>query len=165
MAKHGPKNVFMSDMGSNFWPLATKYATIPDSEIKGLPPMWKRLLTKDIGVLNSHGGYLWLLFSTDQHESVSRVEKMVHKIKLYLKKSQVLNQFLTPNFTSTEMETILSSLVTTINTRPLAIYKNEILTPQSYYFHTFKMSPISDSTIPIINPQKPHQKIKLRMQS
>ena len=65
MAKHGSKNVFMSDMGSNFWPLATRYSTLPDSEIKGLPPMWKRLLTKDIGVLNSHGGYLWLLFSMD----------------------------------------------------------------------------------------------------
>ena len=30
------------------------------------------------------------------------------------------------------------------------MYKNEILTPQSYFFHTFKMSPIADSTIPII---------------
>ena len=48
------------------------------------------------------------------------------------------------------METILSSLVSTINSRPLAIYKTEILTPQSYYFHTYKMSPIGDATIPII---------------
>ena len=35
---HGSKNIF-SDMGSNFWPLATKYATIPDKEIKSLSPM------------------------------------------------------------------------------------------------------------------------------
>ena len=78
------------------------------------------------------------------------MEKIVHKVKLYLKKSEILNQFLTPNFTSSEMETILSSLVSTLNSRPLAIYKNKILTPQSYFFHTFKMSPIADSTIPII---------------
>ena len=105
MSRHGAKDIFMSDIGSNFWPLATKYATIPDSEVKGLPPMWKRLLTKDVGVLNSHGGFLWLLFSTDRHESVSRIEKAVHKIKLYLKKSELLNKFLTPNYTSSEMET------------------------------------------------------------
>ena len=83
MSKHGAKNIFMSNMGSNFWPLAMKYATIPDSEIKGLPPIWKRLLTKDIGVLNSHGGFLWLLFSTDRHEAVSRVEKVVHGMVWY----------------------------------------------------------------------------------
>ena len=75
---------------------------------------------------------------------------MVHRIKNYLKQSEILNKFLAPNFTSTEMQTILSSLLTTINTRPLAIYKNEILTPQSYYYHNFKMTPISDATIPIV---------------
>ena len=46
-------------MGSNFWPLANRYATIPDDELKSLPPMWKKLLTKDVEILSSHGGYLW----------------------------------------------------------------------------------------------------------
>ena len=58
MSHHGSKNIFLSDMGSNFWPLATKYATVPDEEIKKLLPMWKRLLSKDIEALSSHGGYL-----------------------------------------------------------------------------------------------------------
>ena len=32
MSHHGSKTIFLSDMGSNFWPLANKYATIPDVE-------------------------------------------------------------------------------------------------------------------------------------
>ena len=39
MSHHGSKNIFLSDMGSNFWPLATKYATVPEKEIQELPPM------------------------------------------------------------------------------------------------------------------------------
>ena len=37
MSHHGSKNIFLSDMGSNFWPLATRYATVPDEEIKRTP--------------------------------------------------------------------------------------------------------------------------------
>ena len=84
MSHHGSKNIFLSDMGSNFWPLATRYATVPDEEIKKLPPMWKRLLSKDIETLSSHGGYLWLLFSTERHQAVGRIELMVNKVKKYL---------------------------------------------------------------------------------
>ena len=56
MSHHGTKNMFLSDIGSNFWPLATRYATVPDEELKKLPPMWKRLLSKDIETLSSHRG-------------------------------------------------------------------------------------------------------------
>ena len=42
MARNGPKNIFLSDHGSNFWPLGTRFGTIPDKEINNLPPMWKR---------------------------------------------------------------------------------------------------------------------------
>ena len=48
LSHQGPKNIFPSDMGSNFWPLANKYATIPDEELKSLPSMWRKLLSKDI---------------------------------------------------------------------------------------------------------------------
>ena len=58
MSHHGSKNIFFSDMGSNFWPLATKYATIPDKEIKSISPMWKKLLSKYIETLSQHGCYL-----------------------------------------------------------------------------------------------------------
>ena len=85
-------------MGCNFWPLATRYATVPDEEMKKLPPMWKTLLSKDIETLSSHGGYLWLLFSTERHQAVGRIELMVNKMKKYLKKSGVLNLFKTANY-------------------------------------------------------------------
>ena len=84
MSHHGSKNIFLSDMGSNFWPLATRYATVPDEEIQKLPPMWKRLLSKDVETLSSDGGYLWLLFSTERHQAVGRIELMVNKLKKYL---------------------------------------------------------------------------------
>ena len=137
-------------MGSNFWPLATRYATVPDEEMKKLPPMWKRLLSKDIETLSSHGGYLWLLFSTKIHKAVGRIELMVNKMKKYLKKSGVLNLFKTANFTKSEMSTILASMSTTLNTRPLAIYKGEILSPQTFHYHNFTMTPNTDSIMPII---------------
>ena len=84
MSHHGSKNIFLSDMGSNFWPLATKYATVPDEEIKKLPPMWKSPLSKDIETLSSYGGYLWLHFSTGRNQAVGRIELMVNKLKKYL---------------------------------------------------------------------------------
>ena len=40
MTHHGSKNIFLSDMSSNFHPLATKYATVPNQEIQSLPPLW-----------------------------------------------------------------------------------------------------------------------------
>merc|ERR1712240_509240 len=150
MSHHGSKNIFLSDMGSNFWSLATRYATMPDKEIQKLPPMWKRLLSKDVETLSSHGGYLWLLFSTERHQAVGRIELIVNKMKKYLKKSGVLNIFQTPNFTKSEMSTILASVVTTLNTRPLAIYKDEIFSPQTFYYHNFSMNPNTDSILPII---------------
>ena len=39
MSHHGNKNIICSDMGSNFWPLANRYATLPDQEINSLPPL------------------------------------------------------------------------------------------------------------------------------
>ena len=89
---------------------------MPDEEIKKLPPIWKRLLFKDIETLSSHGGYLWLLFSKDRHQAVGSIELMVNKMKKYLKDSGVLNLFDTPNFTKSEMSTILASVSTTLDT-------------------------------------------------
>ena len=66
MSHHGNKNIICSDMGSNFWPLANRYATLPDTELDTLPPLWKRLLTKDMETLAQHGGYLWVLFSNER---------------------------------------------------------------------------------------------------
>ena len=51
MSHHGNKNIICSDMGSNFWPLANRYATLPDTELDTLPPLWKRLLTIDMEIL------------------------------------------------------------------------------------------------------------------
>ena len=79
MSHHGNKNIICSDMGANFWPLANRYATLPDQEIMSLPPLWKRLLSKDMETLAKHGGYLWVLFSTERHEAICRVELMVQK--------------------------------------------------------------------------------------
>ena len=137
-------------MGSNFWPLANKYATIPDEELKSLPPIWRKLLSKDVETLSSHGGYLWLLFSTERHQAVGRIELMVNKMKKYLKKSGVLNLFKTSYFTRSEMSTFLASVSTNLNTIPLAIYKDEILSPQTLHYHNFTMTPNTDSIIPII---------------
>ena len=39
------------------------------------------MLSKDITTLNEHGGFLWLLFSTNMNESLSMIEKMVDKVK------------------------------------------------------------------------------------
>ena len=49
-----------------------------------------------------------------------------------------------------EMSTILASVVTTLNTRPLAIYKDEIFSPQTFHYHNFTMNPNNDSIMPII---------------
>ena len=78
-------------MGSNFWPLANRYATLPDTELDTLPPLWKRLLIKDMETLAQHGGYLWLLFSTERHEAISRVEFIVGRMKKYLKTAGVFH--------------------------------------------------------------------------
>ena len=80
MSKYGSKNVFLSDNGSHFWPLRTKYATSPKTAQTSLPPLWHKLIN-DVKTLNAHGGHLWLMFSTGRHEALSRIEKMVHKIK------------------------------------------------------------------------------------
>ena len=87
MSHHGSKNIFLSDMGSNFWPLANRIATPPEKELPSLPPFWCKLLTKDLEILQKHGGYIWLVFSKGRHEAVSRVEIMVNKMKTYLQKS------------------------------------------------------------------------------
>ena len=110
-------------MGSNFWPLANRYATLPDQELKSLPPLWKKLLSKDVETLASQGGYLWVSFSTERHEAIGRVEMMVNKVKKYLKISGVFHLFKSANFTRSKMAIILASIATTLNTRPLAIFK------------------------------------------
>ena len=48
------------------------------------------------------------------------------------------------------MSTILASVSTTLNTRPLAIYKGEIFSPQTFHYHNFTMTPNTDSIMPII---------------
>ena len=96
MAKAGPKNIFLSDQGSNFWPLGTRFGTIPDKELEKLPPLWTKLLKRDVATLNSTGAYLWLLFSKDRHMAVGRIEKIVHKVKNYLKKAEVFQDFQIP---------------------------------------------------------------------
>ena len=150
MSHHGNKNIICSDMGSNFWPLANRYATLPDTELDTLPPLWKRLLTKDMETLAHHGGYLWILFSTERHEAISRVEFMVGRVKKYLKTSGVFHLFKSAHFTRSEMATILASIVSTLNTRPLAIFQAEILTPQYFYFHNYSQNPNTDTISPLI---------------
>ena len=85
---------------------------------------------------------------------MGRIERMVNKIKKYLKNSGVLNLFKTAHFTKSEMATILASVTTTLNTRPLAIYKGEIFSPQSFHYHNFTMNPNTDSIMPIIKNTK-----------
>ena len=75
---------------------------------------------------------------------------MVNKMKKNLKKSGVLNPFKTAHFTRSEMSAILASVSTTLNTRPLAIYKDEILSPQTFHYHNFTMTPNTDSIMPMI---------------
>ena len=79
---------------------------------------------------------------------------MANKMKKYLKKSGVLNLFKTANFTKSEMATTLASVTTTLNTRPLAIYKGEIFSPQSFYYNNFTINPNTDSIMPIIKNTK-----------
>ena len=52
------------------------------------------------------------------------------------------------------MSTILASVTTTLNTRPLAIYKGEIFSPQSFHYHNFTMNPNTDSIMLIIKNTK-----------
>ena len=51
-----------------------------------------------------------------------------------------MEQFKTPNFTTSEMETILAIAVSTINSRPLAIIDGLILSPLSFGQHDFTIS-------------------------
>ena len=76
---------------------------------------------------------------------------MVHKIKQHLKRTQIFNQFLTPRDSCSEIEKFLASVLTTINSRPLCIYKNDIITPQTYYHHNFTISPLTNGTDSLIN--------------
>ena len=62
----------------------------------------------------------------------------------------MLNLFKTAHFTRSEMSTILASVSTTLNTRPLAIFKGENLSPQTFHYHNFTMNPNNDSIMPII---------------
>merc|ERR1712002_486391 len=153
MSKFGSKDVFLSDNGSHFWPLRTKYATVPKTTQTPLPPLWHRLIN-EVKTLNAHGAHLWLMFSTGRHEALSRVEKMVQKVKQHLKRTQIFNQFLTPRYSCSEIETFLSSVLMTINSRPLCIYKNDIITPQTFYFHNYTMSPLTNGADSLINNTK-----------
>ena len=112
--------------------------------------MWKKLIN-NVKILNAHGGNLWLFFSTGRHEALSRIEKMVHKIKQHLKRTQIFDQFNTPTYSCSEIETFLASILTTINSRPLCIYKYNIITPQSYYHHNFTISPLTHGPNPLIH--------------
>ena len=150
MSHHGSKYIFLSDFGSNFWPLANRYATPPDKEIPSLPPFWRKLLTKDLETLQKHGGYIWLLFSKSRHEAVSRVEIMVNKMKVYLRKAGIFEDFKTGKYTKSDISVILASLVTSLNTRPLAIYQNEILTPETFHYHNYTMRTSSDSILAMV---------------
>ena len=76
---------------------------------------------------------------------------MVHKIKQHLKRTQIFDQFNTPTYSCSEIETFLASILTTINSRPLCIYQNDIITPQSYYHHNFSISPIINGPNPLIH--------------
>ena len=60
---------------------------------------------------------------------------MVNKVKKYLKKSGLFYLFKSANCTRSEMATILATIATTLNTRPLAIFKAEVLTPQYFHYH------------------------------
>ena len=101
--------------------------------------------------LAQHGGYLWVFFSTDRHEVVICVELVVGKMKRYLKTAGVLHLFTkSANFTRSEMSTILASIVSTLNTWPLAIFQAEILTPQYFHFHNFSQNPNIDTISPMI---------------
>ena len=62
---------------------------------------------------------------------------MVGKVKKYLKKAGVFHLFKSANFTRSEMSTILASIVSTLNTRLLAIFQAEILSSQYFHFHSF----------------------------
>ena len=136
MSHHGSKHIFLSDMGSNFFPLANRFATSPDKQIGNLPPMWKKLLTSDLELLRQNGGYLWLMYAKDRHEAVNRVELVVNKVKIYLKKARVLEHFKSGQYTRSEVSVILASVSTTLNTRPLAIFQNEIISPETFHFHS-----------------------------
>ena len=76
---------------------------------------------------------------------------MVQKIKQHLKRTQIFDQLLTPGYICSEIETFLASVLTTINSRPLCIYKNDIITPQTYYHHNFTISPLTNGTDSLIN--------------
>ena len=131
MSKFGAKNVFLSDNRSHFMPLRTKYATTLETVDTSLPILWNKLVN-NIKVLNAHRGSLWFFFSMGRHEALSRIEKMVHKVKQHLKWTQIFEQFNTPTYSCLEIETFLASILMTINSRPLYIYNNDIITPQSY---------------------------------
>ena len=107
-------------------------------------------MINNVKILNSHGGSLWLFFSSKRHEGLSRIEKQVHKIKKHLKQTQIFEQFNMPTYSCSEIETFLASILTTINSRPLCIYKNDIITPQSYYHHNFTISPLTQNPNPLI---------------
>ena len=100
--------------------------------------------------LAQHGGYLWVLFSTERHKAIGRVELMVGKVKKYLKRAGVFYLFKSANFTMSEMSTILASIVSTLNTRPLTIFQAEILSLQYFHFHNFSQNPNTDSISPMI---------------
>ena len=94
---------------------------------------------------------MWLFFSSKRHEALLRIEKQVHKIKKHLKQTQIFDHFSTPTYSCSEIETFLASILMTINSRPLCIYKYDIITPQSYYHHNFTISPLTHNPNPLIH--------------
>ena len=92
-----------------------------------------------------------MFFSTGQHKEHLSIKKMVHKLKQHLKRTQIFEQFLTPTYSCSEIETFLASILMTINSFPLGTYKNEIITPQSYYHHNFMILPLTNGPDSLIN--------------
>ena len=79
---------------------------------------------------------------------------MVNKLKNCLKKSGVFHLFKSAYFTRSDIAIILASVATTLNTRPLTIYKGELLRPLYFHYHNFNMNPNTDSIMPLIRSTK-----------
>jgi hypothetical protein len=144
-ARFGPVLFMSSDLGSNFIPLADKTSDIStddknyNSDLKNLPPMWRRLVEPQFTAKLREVGCSWRIFAKDRHEALGRAESVVARIKWSLKNTSIFRQNL--EMSQCDWDTILSLLERQFNDKPIFAVNGQAYSAQDFLEEALMCAP------------------------
>ena len=136
--KYGTISFLASDSGSQFTSLATEMSPLP-TEAKTpneLHKTWARLLDQSPEQpqqLKDSSGSSFRLYNQGRHSCLGAAEKIVHIVKIYLKKCKLFRRSFSQNRATIDLlsyQYFLSKIELLCNSRPLFIHGDEILSVQ-----------------------------------